>query len=128
MTEQERQERIKEKKAIIEKKMIEIEELYKLVPEEIKKVRPKNICQLDHLVTKSVYVNSKNIESHKAITAFSLLMCYRNVWIGDWKPNFIHPSSPKYCIDFMAGIARVGVYWSVSRPLSFPCEEMAQEF
>ena len=50
----------------------------------------------------------------------------RNCWCGDWKP--IWGISQKWCIRLFNGIPSVGITTNISKFLTFPTKEMAEEF
>lgn len=65
----------------------------------------------------------------EALDAFSKLLKLRRDWIGDWKPDW-EILEPRYCIVSIASRVEVQ-YMSLplpSRALSFPTNEMAEEF
>ena len=60
--------------------------------------------------------------------AMMQLMSLRQAWIGDWEPNWSSFGEDKWCVMNNAGKFTVGVYGNISRSLSFPTEEMANDF
>ena len=80
------------------------------------------------------YVGSQlTIHEAKALTAFSKLLKLRRDWIGKWEPNWADNVNSKYCIcngfrnlNTIELIVDTFVY--LSKPLSFPTKQMAQEF
>ena len=50
----------------------------------------------------------------------------RNCWWGDWKP--IWGISQKWCIRLFNGVPSVGITTNISKFLTFPTREMAEEF
>lgn len=74
------------------------------------------------------YVGSQlTIHEAKALTAFSKLLKLRRDWIGEWEPVF-KQIDKKWAISNHSG--NVGVYWyaEVNHVLSFPTQQIAEEF
>lgn len=69
-----------------------------------------------------------SIEYAKAILALCQLISLRQVWIGDWEPDYTDYCTNKYCIIFIEENIKVVKYNYFRHPLSFPTEEMANEF
>ena len=59
--------------------------------------------------------------------AMMQLMSVREDWIGNWKPDWKNPDIKKWCILFECEL-KVSYFYSISRVLSFPTEEMATDF
>jgi hypothetical protein len=59
--------------------------------------------------------------------AMMQLMSVREDWIGNWEPNWKNPDTKKWCIIFECEL-KVSYFYSNSRALSFPTEEMAVDF
>lgn len=59
--------------------------------------------------------------------AMMQLMSLRQAWIGDWEPDW-NASSTKYGILNEMNNIMIGLYYSTSKPLSFPTKEMAEDF
>ena len=72
------------------------------------------------------YLPSKELA--EAFLAMMQLMSLRQAWIGDWKPDWNDSNENKWCI--INGINRfvIDLYGSCPRVLSFPTEEMAEDF
>ena len=69
----------------------------------------------------------------KALAAFSKLLKLRRDWIGEWEPDWSNKSEYRYCIcngfktlDVIGLTVDSFVY--LTKPLSFPTQQMAQEF
>ena len=62
-------------------------------------------------------------EAHLAMIQLEQL---RNCWWGDWKP--IWGISQKWCIRLFNGVPSVGITTNISKFLTFPTKEMAEEF
>ena len=56
------------------------------------------------------------------------LMSLRQVWVGDWKPDWSDSNKHKWCIINDINRLVIGLYGGSSRSLSFPTEEMAEDF
>ena len=73
------------------------------------------------------------IHEAKALAAFSKLLKLRRDWIGEWKPDWIDNNDNKYCIcnglrnSDTIGLA-VDYFIYLTKPLSFPTKQMAEEF
>lgn len=63
----------------------------------------------------------------KALAIFSRLLKLRRDWIGEWEPDW-QDSSPKYVIQVWRNNICFEVKRRTNAALSFPTEEMAQEF
>lgn len=64
----------------------------------------------------------------QALTAFTKLLKLRRDWIGEWEPDWETTSTRCYVIECIENKMRVYSQWIYSRSLSFPTEQMAQEF
>lgn len=67
-------------------------------------------------------------ELAEAFVAMAQLMSLRQAWIGDWKPDWSNEYLIKYCISGKCCDFEI---WSLSKgrhPLSFPTQEMAEDF
>lgn len=69
----------------------------------------------------------------KALSAFSQLLKLRRDWIGEWEPDWYDFNNNRYCIcngfktpDVIGLTVDSFVY--LTKPLSFPTQQMAQEF
>ena len=62
-----------------------------------------------------------------ALAAFSKLLKLRRDWVGEWEPDW-SSNEIKYTIVHWAIYLQVECYKTLSRPLSFPTKQMAQEF
>ena len=67
-------------------------------------------------------------ELAEAFLAMMQLMSLRQAWIGDWKLDWKEKHFNKWCIVKSMDKFCVDVYSCLSRPLSFPTMEMAEEF
>ena len=72
---------------------------------------------------RNVCPSQKSAEAHLAMIQLEQL---RNCWWGDWKP--IWGISQKWCIRLFNGIPSVGITTNISKFLTFPTKEMAEEF
>ena len=68
-------------------------------------------------------VSQKSAEAHLAMIQLEQL---RDCWWGDWKP--IWGISQKWYIRLFNGVPSVGITTNISKFLTFPTKEMAEEF
>ena len=66
-------------------------------------------------------------EEAQVFAAFSRLIKLRKNWIGDWKPDWTNDES-KYTIINEGNLFVSSLNVAVSCPMSFPTEEMRDEF
>ena len=71
------------------------------------------------------YIPSKELA--EAFIAMMQLMSLRQEWISEWKPDWKNPDIKKWCIIFEWEL-KVSYFYSNSRALSFPTEEIAEDF
>ena len=65
----------------------------------------------------------------RAIAAFSKLLKLRRDWIGEWEPDWdFYSQINKYIVVNWGNRLRTEFTKTISRPLSFPTEQMAKEF
>lgn len=64
----------------------------------------------------------------KAIAAFSKLLKLRRDWIGEWEPDWENHETKHYVLEYLGNRIRIYPQWYYARSLSFPTEQMAQEF
>lgn len=75
------------------------------------------------------YVGSQlTVHEAKALTAFSKLLKLRRDWIGEWEPDWKKEEQKKYVIECIGFSIRTGIQETYIRNLSFPTQQMAQEF
>ena len=67
-------------------------------------------------------------EESMAFIAFGKLIQLRDVWVGNWKPDWNDSSKRKWCIINDINGLVIGLYGNTSRSLSFPTENMANDF
>lgn len=80
------------------------------------------ICKEPNL---SEFEDKEDVES---LVAFVKLLKLRKDWVGDWKPDWKNVNEAKYLIVVDENEITNGRNYSMSRPLSFPTEEMRDEF
>ena len=73
----------------------------------------------------SEFDNKKDVE---AFATFSKLLKLRKDWIGDWRPDWTDGSQIKYVIFTENNEICVGTHLHISNSMSFPTEEMRDEF
>ena len=80
--------------------------------------------------TTSPYDLPEQLTPHeaKALAAFSKLLKLRRDWIGEWEPDWEITSTNKYVIEYIENRIKIYTQWTYARSLSFPTEQMAQEF
>ena len=65
----------------------------------------------------------------KAIASFSKLLKLRREWIGEWEPDWdFYSQINKHVVVNWGNRLRTEFTKTISRPLSFPTEQMAKEF
>lgn len=67
-------------------------------------------------------------EDVEVLMAFSKLLKLRKDWVGDWKPDWTNIYQPKYAIANSSNKLVDCTCREISHPLSFPTEEMRDEF
>lgn len=67
-------------------------------------------------------------EECMAFLALGKLIQLRDAWIGDWKPDWNDSNKHKWCIINDINGLVIGLYGNTSRSLSFPTENMANDF
>ena len=80
-------------------------------------------CNLDMRIYKNWTPSKKSAEAHLAMIQLEQL---RNCWWDDWKP--IWGISQKWCIRLFNGMPSIGITTNISKFLTFPTKEMAEEF
>lgn len=65
----------------------------------------------------------------KAFCALGKLIQLRDAWVGgDWRPDWTSDKEYKWVIQYDSNDVHIYPSFVVSRPLSFPTEEMATDF
>ena len=72
------------------------------------------------------YLPSKELA--ESFLAMMQLMSLRQAWIDDWEPDWSDSNKHKWCIINDINRLVIGLYGGSSRSLSFPTEEMAEDF
>lgn len=67
-------------------------------------------------------------EEAQVFAAFSRLIKLRKNWVGDWKPDWKNSGEVKFAICAAENRIVTGTCYCTSRPLSFPTEEMRDNF
>ena len=73
----------------------------------------------------SEFVNKEDVEAH---IAFCKLRKMRKQWIGEWKPDYKNYNEVKFTIITAENEISKGERYTVSCSMSFPTEEMRDEF
>ena len=69
-----------------------------------------------------------NKEDAKAFVALSRLRKLRKAWIWDWKPDYKNSNEAKFTIITAENEISKGEHYKVNCSMSFPTEEMRDEF
>lgn len=67
-------------------------------------------------------------EEAEAFAALGKLRKFRKDWIGEWKPDYNNSREAKFVIFNRQNVVCRGVDYIVNNPMSFPTEEMCNEF
>lgn len=67
-------------------------------------------------------------EDTDALIAYGQLIRLRRAWIGDWCPDWNNEKISKWCIGYWNNKIDVFDYGQILRSLSFPTQEMAEDF
>lgn len=67
-------------------------------------------------------------EEAEAFAALGKLRKFRKDWIGEWKPDYNNSREAKFVIFNRQNVVCRGVDYIVNNPMSFPTEEMCDEF
>lgn len=87
-------------------------------------------------IADAIYVNNlendRNVlptkELAEAFLAMMQLMSLRQAWIKNWEPDWDDETKYKYCIVFVENSPKLDKFWSCNKALSFPTNDMAEEF
>ena len=63
-----------------------------------------------------------------ALAAFSKLLKLRRDWIGEWEPDWTNENICKFVIVYIDKYIKINVRNVSAKSLSFPTQQMAQEF
>ena len=86
------------------------------------------ICKSSQFGPVPVVSEFENYKDTEAFATFSKLLKLRKDWIGDWRPNWTDGSQIKYVIFTENNEICVGTHLHISNSMSFPTEEMRDEF
>ena len=67
-------------------------------------------------------------EGARVFAVYSRLIKLRKNWVGDWKPDWKNSGEVKFTICAAENRIVTGTCYCTSRPLSFPTEEMRDNF
>lgn len=87
------------------------------------KICKKELSTNEARIHKNWIPSRKSAEAHLAMIQLEQL---RNCWWGDWEP--IWDISEKWCIRLWGNELSIGIATNISRFLTFPTREMAEEF
>lgn len=101
--------------------------------EKYKNVKGYRFDKIQGIVTLSCGTTAtcEQLTSHEAtaLAAFSKLLKLRRDWIGEWEPDWgFYSQINKYVVVNWGNRLRTEFTKTISRPLSFPTEQMAKEF
>ena len=89
------------------------------------------IEELKHTQTTAIplYIGDQLTQHEaKALAAFSKLLKLRRDWIGEWEPDWENGEQKKYVIECIGWYIRTYIQGTYRRNLSFPTQQMADEF
>ena len=102
-----------------------------------KKMKCKDSYYFDELLNKIIFDHFyyepflsefEDKEDVEALVAFCKLRKMRKQWIGEWKPDWKNKKQWKFSIISDTDKIEKGIGRTLSRSLSFPTEEMRDEF
>jgi hypothetical protein len=64
----------------------------------------------------------------EAFLALMQLRQLRKCYVGDWEPNWENAYESKYCVNLVRNNFQIDKYWEASHVLSFPTQELAEQF
>ena len=64
----------------------------------------------------------------KALSAFSQLLKLRRDWVGEWEPDWTKENICKFVIIYIDKYIKINARNVSAKSLSFPTQQMAQEF
>ena len=71
---------------------------------------------------------SEDKEDAEAFVAFDKLRKLRKNWVGEWKPDYKNSNEAKFTIIAAENEISKGEHYKVGSSMSFPTEEMRDEF
>lgn len=74
------------------------------------------------------YFSHLTAQESKAFDAFTKLLKLRRDWIGEWEPDWENGEQKKYVIECIGLGIRTCIQGTYRRNLSFPTQQMAQDF
>ena len=80
-----------------------------------------------NIIFPGLFVKVSDYKFLQKHTAFIKLCMLRKAWVGDWEPDW-KTDKMKWCIVFQKDEISVDYSYSISYPLTFPTEEMAEDF
>ena len=70
----------------------------------------------------------EDMEDVETLEAFSKLLRLRKDWVGEWKPDWTNEDQTKFTIISAENEISKGEHYKVGSSMSFPTEEMRDEF
>lgn len=108
----------------------------------------KRFCENNPIIKDEYYIDSnsiiKDVDKHNRSVAYNKNLCtskeeaeaflalmqlrqIRKAWVGDWEPDWL-PNKIKYVIIVYQYNITISERYGESGPISFPTQEMAEEF
>jgi hypothetical protein len=81
--------------------------------------------------TRNASIDKNNCVSEQDAEAFLALMQLRQLrkaYVKDWEPDWTSDADPKYCVYFYGDHIKIGKWGFTSQVLSFPTDELANQF
>lgn len=79
-------------------------------------------------VGRTRYDNFVTKNEAKAFCALGKLIQLRDVWVGDWKPDWNNNIQSKYCVKVEGNEVTIGLHYIYQALLAFPTVKMAADF
>ena len=83
---------------------------------------------ITHSDTPIYTTNQLTSHEAKALSAFSRLLKLRRDWIGEWEPDWTNENICKFVIIYIDKYIKINARNVSAKSLSFPTQQMAQEF
>ena len=102
-----------------------------------KKMEGKDSYYFDELLMKirlarfneePLFSEFEDKEEVEAYAALGKLRKFRKDWVGEWKPDYTNSRVAKFVIFNRENVICRGVDFIVNNPMSFPTEEMCNDF
>lgn len=102
-----------------------------------KKMEGKDSYYFDELLMKirlarfneePLFSEFEDKEEVEAYAALGKLLKFRKDWVGEWNPDYTNSRVAKFVIFNRENVISRGVDFIVNNPMSFPTEEMCNDF